>query len=111
MSDIFSSRLQPEQMALRRWAQRRQFLTIILLLSSGIGYLIIFYGVPLLRALLGSVGLYSPSGTSSGFTLQWFAAIWENKAYRASFFFSLWLALGPVVLGLMISIPLAAHDG
>lgn len=108
MSDTFTPKLAPEQMALRRWARRREFLTIILLLSSGIGYLIIFYGVPLLRALLGSFGLYSPTGASSGFTLQWFAVIYENKAYRASFFFSLWLALGPVILSLLISVPLAA---
>jgi putative spermidine/putrescine transport system permease protein len=108
MSDTLPPRLPTEQMALRRWARRREFLTIILLLSSGIGYLIIFYGVPLLRALLGSVGLYSPAGTSSGFTLHWFTVIYENNAYRASFFFSLWLALGPVILSLFISVPLAA---
>jgi putative spermidine/putrescine transport system permease protein len=95
-------------MALRQWARRRQFLTVMLLLSSGIGYLIIFYGVPLLRALLGSIGLYSPTGKSSGLTLHWFAIIFENSAYRASFFFSLWLALGPVILSLVISVPLAA---
>lgn len=108
MSDTFTPKLAPEQMTLRRWARRREFLTIILLLSSGIGYLIIFYGVPLLRALLGSFGLYSPTGTSSGFTLQWFTVIYENKAYRASFLFSLWLAFGPVILSLLISVPLAA---
>jgi putative spermidine/putrescine transport system permease protein len=104
----FPSDSPPEQMALRQWARRREILTIMLLLSSGIGYLIIFYGVPLLRALIGSVGLYSPTRTASGFTLQWFAVIFQNKAYRASFLFSLWLALGPVLLALIISVPLAA---
>ena len=100
--------LRPEQMTLRQWAQRRQFLRLILLLSSGIGYLIIFYGVPLVRAFIGSIGLYSPTRQTSGFTLRWFTVILHNPAYRASFFFSLWLALGPVLLSLLISVPLAA---
>ena len=108
MNGTLTSPIQPEQMALRQWAKRRQFLIGMLLLSPGIGYLIIFYGLPLLRALLGSVGLYSPTGQSSGLTLHWFAFIFDNPAYRASFLFSLWLALGPVILSLIISVPLAA---
>jgi len=41
----------------------------------------------LITSLIGSIGLYSPTRTSSGFTFRWFAIILQNPAYRASFGF------------------------
>lgn len=82
----------------------RQRLALLALLAPGVGYLLIFFGVPLFRVVLASV---SPS---SGWLprLHNYAEVLTTPVYREGLIFSLWLALAPTALAVVIGVPLAA---
>jgi putative spermidine/putrescine transport system permease protein len=67
----------------------------------------VFFGIPMLLAFLGSFGLYT-IGTESRFTLDYYRALFEVRAYRDGLYFTLYLAFTSTILSLLISIPLAA---
>lgn len=77
----------------------------LLVLPSG-GYLVLFFGLPLLLAFLGSFGLYARGG-EGGFTLQHYATLFGTRAYRDGLVFSTYLAIVPTLVSLALSLPLA----
>ncbi|MEM5475829.1 ABC transporter permease [Pacificibacter sp. AS14] len=77
----------------------------LLIMPSG-GYLALFFGLPLVLAVLGGFGLYT-RGTDGGFTLEHYAALFGTRAYRDGLFFSTYLAVVPTLVSLAISLPLA----
>ena len=77
---------------------------VTLLLLPGIGYLTLFFGIPVSWSVWGS---FQGSG-DGGLSLEYYTTIFTNKLYRDGLFFSLYLALVPLVTSLAISIPLAA---
>lgn len=78
-----------------------------LLLLPGVGFLLVFFGIPMVLAILGSFGLYT-IGTESGFTLEHYRTLFSVRTYRDGLYFTLYLAFTSTVLSLLISIPLAA---
>jgi len=76
------------------------------LLLPGVGYLILFFGLPLLFAFLSSLGVGAIGG-SSGPTLDHYAALVATRAYRDGLRFSLNLSLAPTAASLAVALPLA----
>jgi putative spermidine/putrescine transport system permease protein len=81
-------------------------LTIVLCLLPGVGYLLLLFGLPLVRVLLGSFAGQGPD--AHGFTLASWTALLTNRIYLDGLWFSLWLGIAPTLLSLAISLPLAA---
>jgi len=81
----------------------------LLVLPAG-GYLALFFGLPLVLALLGSFGIYT-RGDDGGFTLRHYADLFGTQAYRDGLMFSTYLAIVPTVVSLAISLPLAVALG
>jgi putative spermidine/putrescine transport system permease protein len=80
--------------------------TILLYLLPGLGYLLLFFGLPLARVVIGS---FSGSGPDApAFTLTNWIALLTDKVYLDGLWYSLWLGVAPTVLSLVISLPLAA---
>lgn len=82
----------------------RRRLVLAALLAPGVGYLLIFFGVPLFRVVLASVA--SPEGWLPSFSH--YAEVLATPVYREGLLFSLWLALAPTLLAVVIGVPLAA---
>lgn len=78
---------------------------ILVTLFPGVGYLLVFFGLPLLRVIWGS---FLSDGAEATFTLENWARLVTEPVYLDSLAFSLWLGLAPTTIGLAISIPLSA---
>lgn len=80
---------------------------LVLLLIPSVGYLMLFYGTPLLKAVLGSfgIGLY---GDDSGFTLKYYHDIFTSKTSLMGIAMSIYFGIVPMIVSLIISIPLAS---
>lgn len=79
---------------------------VAILLVPAVGYLVLFFGLPLLLAFLGGFGLFT-RGAESGFTLEHYAALFGTKAYRDGLLFSTYLAIVPTLVSLALALPLA----
>ncbi|QND44959.1 ABC transporter permease (plasmid) [Rhizobium lusitanum] len=75
---------------------------LLLLLAPGVGYLLLFFGWPLLSALIGSFHLDDGS-----FTLQWYTRIFTRPSMLRGLSVSIYYGVAPVVVSLLASIPLA----
>ncbi|NTG51422.1 ABC transporter permease subunit [Agrobacterium rhizogenes] len=75
---------------------------LLLLLTPGVGYLLVFFGWPLLSALIGSFHMDDGS-----FTLQWYARIFTRPSMLRGLSVSIYYGVAPVVVSLLASIPLA----
>lgn len=86
---------------------KQSSLGLILLLLPGVGYLALFFGMPLVLALLSSVGIGVIGSGASGFTLHNFGELATTRTYRDGLWFSLYLAFASTLAALTISMPLA----
>src|SRR5262249_42629195 len=80
--------------------------TILLYLLPGVGYLLLFFGLPLLRVVAGSFSSGDPGAPI--FSLDAWATLLTTPVYLDGLRFSIWLAIAPTLLSLLISLPLAA---
>lgn len=79
-------------------------LTITLWLLPGVGYLLVLFGLPLVRVLLGSL-----SDQAGHFpTLDTWRVLLTTPIYLDGLWFSLWLGVAPTAVSLAISLPLSA---
>jgi putative spermidine/putrescine transport system permease protein len=81
--------------------------TLLLLLLPGVGFLAVFFGAPLILALLSSFGIGVIGSGASGLTLRHYGELIETRAYREGLWFSLYLAAASTFISLLISMPLA----
>jgi putative spermidine/putrescine transport system permease protein len=79
--------------------------TILLCLLPGVGYLMAFFGLPLVRVLFGSFTSRAP-GTFV--TLDTWVELLTTPVYVEGLWYSLYLGIAPTVLSLAISLPLSA---
>lgn len=79
---------------------------LLLCLLPGVGYLAVLFGLPLAGVVIGSFTSRAPG--ASPLTLDTWAALISNPVYVDGLFFSLWQGVAPTLLGLLISLPLAA---
>jgi putative spermidine/putrescine transport system permease protein len=77
------------------------------LLAPGLGYLLIFMGVPLAQVALRGVGLLR-LGEASRFTLAFYQTVLGDKIYRDSIVFTLTFAVVTTVLTLALALVLSA---
>ena len=84
----------------------RRALALPLLLLPGVGYLALFFGLPLALAFLASLGV-GTIGAESGFTLRHYAELFGNSIYRDGLVFSVYVSVVPTVVSLVIAVPLA----
>lgn len=77
-----------------------------LLLAPGGGYLLIFFGIPLALAILGSFGIFT-IGAPTRATLDHYAELFGTAAIRDSIYFSVYLSVAQTLLCLIVSLPLA----
>ncbi len=80
--------------------------TLLLLLLPGVGYLVLFFGLPLALALLTSLGM-GTIGTNQGFTLSHYAELFSNSVYRDGISYSLYISVVPTLVSLAVALPLA----
>jgi len=79
---------------------------LVLCLLPGVGYLALFFGLPLLRVLYGSFTARQP--VEEAFTLATWAGLFANPVYMDGLWFSLWLGIAPTLAGLLVAVPLSA---
>jgi putative spermidine/putrescine transport system permease protein len=79
-------------------------LALALLLLPGVGYLLIFFGIPLLRVVYSSF----TSKTMNGPGLDTWVSLFTNPVFMDGLGYSVWLAVAPTVLSLAVAIPLSA---
>ena len=87
--------------------RRREWLTDLVLLTPGVGYLLVFMCVPLAQVALRGFGLLA-IGEPSHFTLALYREILASKIYRDSILFSLYFALGTTVVSLALALVTSA---
>lgn len=75
---------------------------LALLLLPGVGYLVVFFGGPLVSALIGSLRLDDGS-----LTLQWYERIFTRATMLRGLKTSTYYGVAPVLVSLVVSIPLA----
>ncbi|MDE0528633.1 MAG: ABC transporter permease subunit [Truepera sp.] len=85
----------------------RKRLALPILLLPGVGYLLFFFGIPLLLAIMGGFGLYNIAGPT-GFTLENYRELLVVKEFRDGLVLTLYLAFMSTGLSLLVSVPLAA---
>jgi len=85
----------------------RRRLAVLVLLLPGVGYLALFFGLPLILAVLASVGL-GTIGADTGLTLRHYLDIFANSVYRDGLVFSAYISIVPTLASLAIAVPLAA---
>lgn len=85
----------------------RKRLALPILLLPGVGYLLFFFGIPLLLAIMGGFGLYNIAGPT-GFTLENYRELLVVKEFRDGLGLTLYLAFMSTGLSLLVSVPLAA---
>ena len=81
-------------------------LTLLLLLLPGVGYLAIFFGLPLALAFLSSIGL-GMTGPAAGLTATHYVELFADSVYRDGLWFSIYVSVVPTVVSLAIAVPLA----
>lgn len=81
---------------------RDRRLQLLVLLAPGVGYLLLFFGMPLVSALAGSFRL-----DDGGLTLQWYERIFTRPSMIRGLKTSIFYGVAPVVVSLAVSIPLA----
>lgn len=79
---------------------------LLLCLLPGAGYLMLFFGLPLVRVIVGS--FTSADRAATGFTLENWIALFTNPVYMDGIVYSIWLALAPTALSLAVALPLSA---
>jgi len=84
----------------------RRRLALPLLLLPGVGYLALFFGLPLALALLSSFGV-GTIGVESSFTLGHYRELFANSIYRDGLVFSIYISIVPTTVSLLVSVPLA----
>src|SRR5690348_12096368 len=85
----------------------RRALALPLLLLPGVGYLALFFGLPLVLALLSSFGIGTIGTTESGLTLRHYVELFGNSIYRDGIIFSVYISVVPTAASLLVAIPLA----
>jgi putative spermidine/putrescine transport system permease protein len=80
--------------------------TLLLCLLPGVGYLIVLFGLPLVRVIYGS--FTSQAEGAPALTLATWQALFSNPVFMDGLVFSLWLGIAPTMLSLLISLPLSA---
>lgn len=75
---------------------------LLILLTPGVGYLIVFFGGPLLSALIGSFRM-----EDGGFTLTFYERIFTRPSMIRGLRTSLYYGVMPVIVSLAFSVPLA----
>lgn len=80
--------------------------TLVLLLLPGVGFLVLFFGLPLMLAFMSSLGI-GPLDQNQGFTLQHYTALFTDRSYRDGLFFSIYISVAPTLVSLAIAVPLA----
>ena len=83
-----------------------RLMVIVLLLLPGVGFLVLFFGLPLMLALMSSLGIGTLGG-SEGFTLQHYESLFTHRAYRDGLIFSIYISVAPTLVSLVIAVPLA----
>jgi len=78
-----------------------------LLLLPGVGYLVLFFGLPLAMAVLGSVGIGTVGVRGTGFTLEHYGVLLTDRVHLDALGMSLYLAVAPTVVALALGVPLA----
>ena len=81
-------------------------LVLWLLLVPGVGFLALFFGLPLALALLSSLGI-GTIGAESGFTLHHYVDLFADSVYRDGLLFSIYISVVPTLVSLAIAVPLA----
>ncbi len=84
----------------------RSRLALPLLLAPGVGYLVLFFGLPLALALLASFGM-GMFGNGSAPTLRFYLELLTNSVYRDALGMSVYLSVVPTVASLAVALPLA----
>jgi putative spermidine/putrescine transport system permease protein len=79
---------------------------LFLLLLPGVGYLVMFFGLPLVLALLTSLGM-GTMGTNNGLTFSHYAELFSNSVYRDGIRYSLYISIVPTLVSLAVALPLA----
>lgn len=75
-----------------------------LLLLPGVGFLALLFGGPLLFSLLGSFGL---GGVAEGFTLEYYAQVFQRRVLLQGLAMSVYYGVAPVLVTLVLAIGLA----
>ncbi len=75
---------------------------LLVLLTPGVGYLIVFFGGPLLSALIGSFRMEDGS-----FTLSFYERIFTRPSMIRGLRTSIYYGVMPVIVSLILSVPLA----
>lgn len=79
---------------------------LLLCMLPGVGYLVAFFGLPLVRVLFGSFTSLEPGAATV--TLDTWVQLLTTPVFVDGLWFSLWLGIAPTALGLAISLPLSA---
>lgn len=77
------------------------------LLAPGVGYLVLFFGLPLGLAFLSSLGI-GTLGAKSTFTFRHYAQLFSDSVYFDALLMSVYVSFVPTLVSLAISVPLAA---
>ncbi|WP_295813510.1 ABC transporter permease [uncultured Nitratireductor sp.] len=80
--------------------------TLLLCLLPGVGYLLVFFGMPLVRVLVNSFSGRGPQ--TEVFTFTPWITLLTTPVYLDGLRFSVWLAVAPTALSLLIALPLSA---
>ena len=80
--------------------------TLLACLLPGVGYLLLFFGLPLVNVTLGSFTSRAPG--AAPITLDTWSSLFANPVYMDGLWFSLWLGIAPTLVSLVISLPLSA---
>lgn len=83
---------------------RRGRFDVLLLLVPGIGFLVLTFGLPLFWAVAGAFGL---GADGDGFTFRHLASIVTEPRTRKGLAMSLYYAIAPTLLTLVVAIPMA----
>lgn len=81
-------------------------LTLILCLLPGAGFLMLFFGLPLVHVLIGS--FKSANSAHSGFTTENWRALFSNPIYIESIAYSIYISIASTALSLAVALPLSA---
>lgn len=81
-------------------------LVLWLCLLPGVGYLTLFFGLPLLRVIRGSFTSNAPG--AGPISLDSWITLFNTPVYMDGVWFSLWLGVAPTLVSLVIAVPLAA---
>lgn len=83
-----------------------QSLVTASLLLPGVGFLAIFFGLPLVLALLSSLGV-GTVGVESELTLKHYADLFADSVYRDGLVTSIYISIVPTLVSLVVAVPLA----